>query len=145
MCPHGRYKNRIISAQTLVVITLLWSSLQHPKLLSIHLCFTTKLLPFYLCLFAILFQAILHLHSQRVTVYPSQLTKNRVTQRPRKSETSQSGKEITKYHQEAITEEVAKEKRIVRNSKSKKLVVKGSRSKLWTDLLPKELIELVID
>ena len=39
-------------------LTLIVDFLQHPKLPSIHFCFQTKVFSFYVCLFAILFQAI---------------------------------------------------------------------------------------
>ena len=111
-----------------------------PKLLSIRFCFPLKLLPFYLCLLAIAFEAIFG------STFPN-------GERASLSTNKESGGSMLKpvagklvmkrkLPNTNIKSPMTKNKR---GRKNKSAIVKENASKLLIELLPKALIKLVIE
>ena len=114
------------------------------KLFSMRLCFKIKLLPFYLCLLAILLQAIfaslsssgesasLSADNESSGSKPKKAVGKLVKKRPPSAKKSQGKK-------------LLKKKRADKSSKSKEGVVKENRLTPLIELLPKELVRIVLD
>ena len=112
----------------------------HLKLLSIHLCFTMRLLHFYLSLFAM---------SQAIFASSSSNGKDAAlkSKKPGSSKPKKLvGKLVSKRKLPSTSNKLLTTKNKVRKSgKSTDVVAKKNKSKRLAELLPRELVELVID
>ena len=113
----------------------------HLKLLSIHLCSTMRLLPFYLSLFATS-QAIFASSSSNGKDAALK-SKQSGSSKPKKVVGKLVGKrKLSSTSNKLLT---TKNKKIRKSGKSRNVVAKKSKPKRLTELLPRELVEIVVD